>query len=411
MKNNSAKTVYLVEILNGGHREAFMQLFARSLLDSGHRVVCIMPDTGVVERWLREHCSGSLDRLSFYQASYPHPGQAVVGKWNTLRAYSGTWWHYRRVVQDIEKRSRLKPDLVFFNCIDGHLANYFPAQLVDLLFPYRWAGLYFHPNHLRLHPGIFEATTGISDVDHALTARNCVAVTVHDEGIVSGFSKRLKGKPVLLFPEIADTTSPDPNNTMAREIREHAGGRIIVGMIGLEPYKGCFEMMQLAKVADPSRFFFAFCGNFGDHLFSFFNNEEQAREFREFRDNLPEHCYWKTGYLTEGAEYNAVFNAFDIVFLVYRKFYSSSNRLTKAACFHKLVMAGDKYCVGEDVLRYDLGAAVPDTQPATLLQGLEQLESRIRSGSLPLANWKVYAGKHSDSVLGDKFREILELCR
>jgi hypothetical protein len=401
------KTIYLIEVNNGGHREAFMQLFARSLLESGHRVVSVMPDTDIVENWINQHCRPYRHQISFHRVDYYFRALHYNNGWTKVLAYVQLWNYYKKKIRMIEKNTGHGPDLVFFNCIDGFITNYLPHQLIDLVFPYRWSGLYFQPNHLRLTSAADENTSGLSDIDYALLSKNCDSVAIHDEGVLDKFSRRLNGKRVVLLPEIADFTPPDPENLMAKEIREKANGRIVIGMIGLEPYKGSYEFMRLAKLADPNLFFFAFCGKFDDLYYQYFNSAAESEEFREFTARPPEHCYWRKGILAEGAEYNAVFNSFDVMFLYYRNFFGTSNRLTKAAYFHKLVISNYTNCIGEDVIRYNLGETVPENQPAAFLAALDRIRDRVINKRLPVAEWDAFVEKNSEEMLRVKWDEIL----
>jgi hypothetical protein len=104
-----------------------------------------------------------------------------------------------------------------------------------------------------------------------------------------------------------------------------------------------------------------------------------------------------------------VFCSFDIIHIVYKDFYSSSNRLTKAAIFGKLVLANDYGCVGDDVPKYDLGETTSEDNVEEQNQKIELLRERILHNRLPVQNWKIYAEKHSTERLKEKFEEILNL--
>ena len=120
-------------------------------------------------------------------------------------------------------------------------------------------------------------------------------------------------------------------------------------------------------------------------------------------------CFFYFEQVPEGSAYNAVFCSFDIPFLVYDDFVSSSNRLTKAAIFQRLVLASDNYCVGEDVKTYRLGAAVRPQDPDATLQGLEQLKKKMEAGDLPLGEWKQYREMNSVAKLNGQFEKVVEL--
>jgi len=230
---------------------------------------------------------------------------------------------------------------------------------------------------------------------------------MHDEGMLEKFRQRIK-KPVFLFPEIADSTPPNPQHILAERIREKAKGRTIVGIIGLEPYKGVLPLVRIAKIADPNLFFFAFTGVYKPQMLENLSVLEKE-EIINFSEDVPENCIWQTGSLQEGEDYNSVFCSFDIIYIVYRNFYSSSNRLTKASIFHRLVLASNNGCVGEDVPSYNLGAVADENNIEEQLSKLDELRIRLQTDELPLQNWTIYANKHHTDRLPEKFDALLQL--
>jgi hypothetical protein len=403
------KTVVLIDMLSGGHRDAFMRFFARTCLQLDCRVLCIFPDTKLIRPWIDAHCPEHSQHISYTDFFTPARNYAAFGKLNDAMKALHYWRKITAVMKASLEQYHLKPDFVFFNCIDYFLGNYLPGMLIDRIFPYKWAGLYFHPAAFRIHPEYLGKRATFRDVDSIFLSRHCVAIALHDEGIISKYEKRT-GKRVLLFPEMADTTPPEPHNKMAAEIQQRANGRIVIGSIGLEPHKGSYEFMRLAKMADPAKYFFAFTGMWArDDWKPFFGNAEQAEEFFAFERSVPENVYWQTGPLREGAEYNAVFCAFDIIWLIYKRFYSSSNRLTKAANFERLVLGSDKGCVGEDIPAYSLGETAEEGNVMQQLQQLEKLRDKVLRKDFPFQQWRAYAAKHSVEALKEKFVELLNL--
>ena len=125
--------------------------------------------------------------------------------------------------------------------------------------------------------------------------------------------------------------------------------------------------------------------------------------------NLPENCIWQTGILQEGEEYNSIFCSFDIAYIMYKNFYSSSNRLTKAAIFERLVLGNNYGCVGDDIPKYNLGETADEDDIEEQHQKLEILRDKIINNNLPFKQWKIYSEKHSADRLKEKFEELLNL--
>lgn len=403
------KTIVLIDLLAGGHRDAFMRYFAKSCVELGVQVVCIYPEPERIRSWMDAHYPAFSGKIIYIHFHTPPAAHARFGRFNDALNALHYWRKTAAIIRKTAEEKQLKIDLVFFNCIDILMGNYLPAVILDRIFTYRWSSLFLHPVPFRRNPEYLSSGASFRDIDSIFLSKNCIAVTLHDEGLTHAYQQRL-GKPVILLPEIADDTPVDPMHPVAQEIREKANGRIVTGMIGLEPYKGTYRLMQLAKLADPSKYYFVFLGNWGGDAWKlYFNNDAHAEEFFAFIRALPENCYWRTGPLREGSEYNSVFSAFDVVWLMYKDFYSSSNRLTKASLFHRLVLASDLGCVGEDVPKYGLGETANQDDSKAHLQKLEHLRERILQQDLPYTQWKQYAAKHSLEALNEKFAELLNL--
>lgn len=401
------KTIALIDYATGGHRDAFMCLFAKACLDINVKVVCIYPKSTNIKEWINQHAPENSSNIIY--VDYPLIFRQIngFGKFNHAASVLKFLKQNADFLKKVEQKLSLNFDLVYFNWVDVFMSNYLSSFLIDKIFPYKWSGLYFHPTVFRVNEKFLEKAINLRDIDNVFTAKNCVAVTLHDEGILERYQRRIK-KPTILFPEIADITAPNENFPLAKTIREKANGRTVVGSIGLEYHKGSMAMIQLCKQANPEKFFFAFTGNFDEHQLSFYP-EKEREEVLNFIKHLPENAVWKTGLLKEGEEYNSIFCSFDIIYIVYKNFYSSSNRLTKAANFQKLVLATNKGCVGDDVPKYNLGEVTNEDNIEEQLEKIERLRDKILQKDFPYEQWKIYSKKHSTDSLKEKFQELLNL--
>ncbi len=401
------KTIALIDNASGGHRDAFMRYFAKACLEINTRVICIYPNTTSIKEWINIHANPYISQITYIENTctfIPFNGMRAFNEPIGITRY---WKNIARFLKKVETDIQQKIDFVYFNWIDSQMANNIPPFVIDWVFPYKWSGLYFHPTVFRVNEKFLEKAINFRDIDNVFTAKNCIAVTLHDEGILERYQRRIK-KPTILFPEIADITEPDTQLPLANRIRAKANGRIVVGTIGLEYHKGCYPLVKLCQQADASKFFFAFTGIFSETLLTYFP-ENEKNEVLDFMNHLPENAIWETGTLNEGAEYNAVFNSFDIIHLIYKNFYSSSNRLTKAANFHKFVLANNIGCVGDDVPKYDLGETADENNIEEHNQEIEILRNRILKHDFPYEQWKIYSEKHSTEILKEKFTELLKL--
>ena len=402
------KTVAFIDLHLEGHRLAYMRYHVKIVAESGHHVICITPDAGKIRNWINENYPDLSENIKYYpflmyELHVPHkPGQ-----FNGLLFQIRLWRKYDKIIDNACIELNVKIDLVFFNYLDSLLGNYLHPLLIDLFFKYKWTGIYFHPKLLRLHPELLQKRASLSDIDIVLTSKNCIAIAFHDEGIINGQSYRLNNKKVLLFPEIADDTLPNHDHKIYKEIREKAKGRITTGIVGVEPFKSSGELMRLAKKMDPSLYFFAFTGPFEEFFLDYFFSETTAYEFKEFISHPPENVYINLGPLKEGMEYNSVLSAFDIVYIIYKDFPSASNRLTKASQLKRLVIADEKYCVGEDVQNYNLGITVNGDDVDSIEKGIITLRERIIRNDFPLKEWEIYSARNSIDVLKQKFKELI----
>ena len=404
------KTIAFIDIGINGHKMAYMCYHVKIVAELGHTVFCIVPEAEEVEAWIiknHPHLSKNIHYVSF--SKHELDFSPKNGFYSTFTTKIKIWRKYCTIINNTIKQFKINIDLVFFNWLDSSLTNYLHPLIIDLIFPYKWAGIYFHPQILRFQPKLLKEKASFSDIDIALTSKNCIAVGLHDEGIIDGQSYRINHKNVLLFPEIADDTPPNAAHKIFREIKEKADGRTIVGILGVEPFKGSAEFMHIAKRMDSSKYLFALTGPYEEFYLDYFHNDELAREFKEFITHPPENVYVNLGFLNEGEDYNSVFSAFDIVFIIYKRFPSASNRLTKAAHLKRLVITDEKYCVGEDVRKYNLGIGVNGESLDEIEKGITQLRERILNNDFPLEEWKIYAAKNSIAVLKDRFTEIIEL--
>jgi len=95
--------------------------------------------------------------------------------------------------------------------------------------------------------------------------------------------------------------------------------------------------------------------------------------------------------------------------LLYEKIPYSSNTLIKAACFQKLVIANQQYCIGERVKKFHLGYTIEAGNIAQCVSLLEQLRTELSIGRLSIEpDFERYRQLHSTEQLRYAFQKILE---
>jgi hypothetical protein len=397
------RVVALIDVSIHGHHLAFMRLFAKALLELNCKVIVIIPESKKVDEWIRINCSNYSH--NFYSLDH----QILAQKTKRFGDYNHTvdtfllWRSAAKHIKKAEKQFNIMVNFVFFAWLDSFLANYLLPQMIHVVFPYKWSGLYFHPRHLRINAESLKSTVGVSEIDVVLTATSCKNIAIHDQGIASKFAKRLN-KPVIVFPEIADDSAPELSYGLAQEIKINAADRSIIGMIGLEKRKGTLTMLRLAKAASIKEFYFVFAGKIRYEDYS----SEEADEILAFFNTKPDNCYIHLSPIEEGAKFNAVFCSFDIPFIVYDNFASTSNLVTKAAIFKKRVLATERYIIGEDVRAYNLGITVEEGNINQCLLAIQSLRMKQLDKEPFPESYEVYKELQSVKRLAEVFNEVLQ---
>lgn len=391
--------VVLIDALAIGHHGTYMRLFSKSLLALDSRVLAFGPDPGGLLDWVRRHCSSSADRFSAFAIQEPQrmgrlPG-SVRGSWMT----AARWLLAARAVRQARKACGQSPDLVFFPWLDSYLRSLSGATLWGLrrVFRHPWAGLYFHPKHLRL-PAMQPGRTDPVVLERLLQAPNCRAVAVLDEGIAEQLAARIGGKPVIRFPDVADDTKPNRSAPVLQAIAVRSLGRPIIGLIGsLEKRKGMLTLLEVARQSGAQDWFFLFAGELVRDSFS----AAELELIDTSRASLT-NCWFHLRRVPDGAEFNALVDCCALLYLGYWGFPHSSNLLSKAAIFRKPVIVSDGFCMAERARQYSLGLCIEEGNAAQCLAAVRSLLER------PIeADHRAYLGQHSEQRLLQSFEQLL----
>jgi hypothetical protein len=99
----------------------------------------------------------------------------------------------------------------------------------------------------------------------------------------------------------------------------------------------------------------------------------------------------------------------DVIYMMYPEHYTSSNRLTKVAFFNKLVLASNKFCVGENVINNELGEVA---EPGNIRQQAEKLaviEEKIKEEKPLKQGGKEYYLQNNEAMFQIRIKEMLGL--
>lgn len=394
------KTVALICPALAGHHETYLRIFTHTVLDAGYQVAAFTPQPQRLSSWVARVCPERSGRMITFDLAYarkmrvPGPLSVFFDKLAWVRFTS-------RLVQ----ASRMEPDLVFHTWLDNCLTPGLTAALTDWYVPYVWSGLYFHPWYLRQNLRYAYLRRGPLSNHAALRSPRCPAVAVLDEGVADRLQAGLRGKPVVVFPDITDTSPPDRSFAPLAEIRARANGRKIIGLAGtLARRKGMLTLMETARLTVQEPWFFVFAGEL---MLDSFLPEEQRR-IQDWLQSPPPNCYFHPQRLPDEAQFNAVIESCDILFAAYQHFLSSSNLLTKAALLEKPVVVSAGYCMGERVERYRLGLTITEDNVSQCIAAIRQLCDQLaREGHFTPARFADYRQQHSIDQLRLAFSKIL----
>jgi len=402
------KTIALLDGLEGGHHETHLRNYARALIETGCRVIELLPDPRGVESWLRREGTGFEDTIRLL----PFRRSRIVSPSYRLRRWympAAMWREAGLAVRNAEAQTGWHPDLVFFNWLDDYVLD--GSRLVRCLlpafFPYRWSGVFFHPWHLRAPGG--KADPVYRRSEHLTASRSCPGIAVLDAGIAGRMQKRIN-KAVIPFPDETDGSLPSTESALARQIREAANGRRIIGLLGdLSRRKGIVSILKAAKQARGKNWFFILVGDYNEANQNSLFPEERAFVAEATAPDAPNvFCHGER--IPNEADFNAVTNLCDVLFAAYETFGHSSGIVTKAAIFEKPILVSPGFCMAEVVEKYRMGLAVDPHDTPAVIQALEILLDlnafRKHVGTPDFAGCRK---EHSVEALEPAFRKVLEL--
>ncbi len=406
---SSGHTVALIDTLWYGHHATYFKEMASALASSGVRVLAICPEVEDCRESLQEMLTDTpeaMDRIQF--ASITHGKNYLPGRDHDPISTHLRWKRIAATMQKLEADSGWKVDMAFFPKLDSMFR--FASPSVPNCLGTLWSGIYFQHYHLLTGKGLLGKVQQFLKGDPLLRNKNISIVGQLDERPTELLSDQY-GIESLLFPDITDETPPEGETQLSRSIREKSKGRTIIGLISLEPRKGFIEMLNLAELADPEKFYFVFTGPFQREWVS----EEQMARITKLQEKVDsgeiDHIFFDTSgqRIPDGTEYNAVFSAFDIAWALYPGFQCSSNALTKAAVFQKLLIAEPGTCIGKRVQDFDMGAQLEAGDVQAGLQVIDNLADGKNEKGDPLnPRFSDYHQLHSRERLRDCLLEVLE---
>ena len=400
------KTIALIDTHQGGHHLTYLRFFTKSLLELGYRVMTFCPEPTEVSKWITRNCAKQAHLLYAFKAQEPKPIQLpIIGRLPQPLTVLIRWRYAAATIQNASSKVGNSPDLVFFTWIDNYLSHYLTHHIVDQIFPYNWSGLYVHPSHLRFKRRLLPIRRDPLSHSAILQSSRCRAVAVLNEDIVEELQDKIKS-PVITFPDVADESPPDLNFPIAKQVREKAGVRKVIGLLGsLNKRKGFLTLLEVAQKAMGEDWFFVFAGPLSKHDFS----HQELTRIQTIVQSNPSNCLFHFESIPDGAPFNALVNECDILFAAYENFPYSSNILTKAAVFKKPVVVSDTFCIGTRVRKFKLGLSIPEGDISKCIETLRCLCNQSELNAYPFQpDFESYHRLHSNEKLCAVFQAILD---
>ena len=400
------KTIALIEDNWKGHRPTYLKIFTKTLLELGHQVVVFCPEPTELSKWIAQNFCPHQERFHTFEFYKSEPSSFPILQPRLILNAVNRWRNVKAAIQSVSFKIGNSPDLVFFAWLDSYLAPYLTHHLIDSIFPYQWSGLYFHPTYLRRRQKFWSICRGPLRQHAVLKSSRCPAIAVLDEGIAEKLQSKIGGKPVIIFPDLTDTSPPDLNYSIARQIKVKAKGRKIIGLLGVQSKrKGLLTLLEVARQMEKKDYFFVFAGQLAEHTFT----AQELTSIQNIVDSDSSNCFFYFERIANESQFNALVNICDILFAAYEKFPHSSNILTKAAIFEKPVIASSKFCMAERVEKFKLGLSIKEGDMLQCIEAIRYLCRQLENEGWQLKpNFKDYRHFHSTEQLKTNFWQILE---
>lgn len=391
-----SRHVVLVEPHWGGHQNAYLRLFALTLLEDGHRVTALCPQPEEPRAWLAAHHPRLVDR--FRAATFTRPSPVPAGTRWPERAFAVKFW--TETARAVAAAGVVDPDLVFLSWLDSYMHPALPGPAIDQLFPHRWSGLYFFPGEHRGTGSVRGLARQALSLGLPFRGRGCCGVAVLDEIAIAPLERRLAPRPAVVFPDLTDETEPTGSG-LADEILQRAAGRRVIASVGaLSKRKGIHELIQVCERSADHPWFFVLAGKLDVHGFA----DHAVRDIVRFIQRPPSNAFVHLQPVPDGNEFNALVAASDLLYCHYLNFPHSSNLLTKAALLRRPVLVTDGHCMAERVRRHRLGVAVPEGDLGAIERGIAQILSQPRANG---RDFDGYFAQHATSALRQPFAQLL----
>jgi Glycosyl transferases group 1 len=349
------KNIALIDPYWSGHHSTYLKLFSKALLSIGNNVTVFCQKPQVLKDWISKNSEQYKDSIDYFELNEPEASSLPIRTFNpTLYAFR-LWYSADQAIKKAYSSTGRKPDLVFFAYLDDYLSYFQSHYLIDQIFPYNWSGLYFNPYQLRHNLRALPIYRGPLDYDENLRSKHCKSIAVLDEEVSTKLQDKLQGKPVVLFPDVTDESSPDRSYQLRERIVKEAKGRKIITVLGsLAKRKGMLSLLEVASKSIQDDWFFVFAGKLATHTFT----RSELDVISHAATKKLQNCFFYFDFIPEEPQLNSLVEISDILWASYEDSPNSSNALTKAALFRKPVIVSKGCLVERRVRNFNMGEVV-----------------------------------------------------
>ncbi len=383
-----SETVAIIDWNEGGHHGTYLLNYSANLAALGARVLVMTAEGRALDELNRQSGCRAVSIPSYDWIKR----RRWITPWLARRAYVGL---LVRTLRDAENRYGIHCQRFLLGCL---YENHTPT--VCRLF----SNLNLPCAAIYIHSGVFHAGGGkpqgkrAAAVTAALRHPALERIFLPDESMAAAVAAHSR-KPVSVVPDFTDATV-DPN---WRPPPGYPPDKPVVGLLGhLRPNKGTALMARIVVEHPEVDAFFLFAGDLprGSHTPEEWAMIERAKQ-------RPDRALFLPGHLREG-HLNALLRTCEVVWVLYPNNPHSANLLTKAAIFHKPVLAAEGTLTGLRTARHRMGLCADWRNSAAVAEALQSLiDPRNRKAVLPNPDWNGYAARHSRQALAEPLADWL----
>lgn len=391
------KLLLLVDWHATGHHPTYLLRYAEILLTLGCDLAIVCPRPELLREALcSDGWAGAISngRVRIAKFVTPVARRFRPRRWES--AVQAFFWtrDCLRAVRELEVAFGRPSEFVFFSCLYGFQSHYMERMVKSMRRP--WATLHLHALTNSAKPEL--------KLFNLLRDPRLAALGVLDETIAESLSTAI-GRPVLVLPDVTNETVVE-NHPWEQRLRRFAGKSKLVVVAGhIRRDKGVGALAELALDCTKHDLAFAFVGSVDwDDL------EAEERSILRRAMNEAPRALFHTEAVADGASYNAILRAADVIYAAFRNFPHSSNTLTKAALLQRPVIVSPGYLMADRVRRFRMGEVLVNETPAEALVAIKRITNDPAGWTSRMQpKWTEYRAMHSSAALQTSLKRLLEL--